>query len=145
MIDAFMIKMHLRRLRDGIIMTNHFHRAAVTRPVIFNYDHAVRGLFLAPNRARRIANISNLFFSLLFQTFERRAASAFGKARRKPCLEPWQAGQFHFSKPLAEHSSLTGEALHHFTRLRILFQQIVHIGDAGTASFGNTPAARAVY
>ena len=72
MVNALIINMYLSRLRDGIIVTNHFHRAAIARPVILNYHHAVRGFLLGANRARRIANISNLFFSLLLETFEPR-------------------------------------------------------------------------
>ena len=59
-------------------------------------------------------------------------------------LKPRQAGQFHLRQFLAEEARLAGKALHHFTRLRVLLQQIVHVLHAGAAALGDAAAARTV-
>ena len=52
-----------------------------------------------------------------------------------------KAGKFELSHAFAKHTGLTSEALHHFTRLRVLFQQIVYIVNRRAATFSDAAAA----
>src|SRR6267143_1044988 len=92
---------------------------------------------------RRIAPAESLTFKLLNSigttvTFLPIPFIPAGPNRRYSDLKH---GKFHLAQPLAEKASR--KALHHFTRLGILFEQLVDFLDAGPAALGNaaTPAA----
>src|SRR5271165_2803656 len=92
------------------------------------------GFFLAPKRAKRIINI----YTPKFLVYPIGVGSL---AKRQ--LQT--SGQLHFAKPFAHlHEPASGEALHHFARLRILLQQRIHFLHRRPAAFGDAPAACAV-
>src|SRR6185437_16092555 len=54
------------------------------------------------------------------------------------------AGQLHLRQLFAEKACLSRETLHHFTRLGILFQQIVNILHRSAAALSDPSPARTV-
>src|SRR3954466_3297535 len=59
-------------------------------------------------------------------------------------LESRHTRQLHLAQFLPEHASLTCKALHHLTRLRVLFQQIIHILNTGPAALRDTATPGAI-
>lgn len=64
--NAIVFEIDSGGLGNGVVMPEHFEGAAIAGPLFLNHHDAVSGLFLAPNRARRIINM------LLFHLYEQK-------------------------------------------------------------------------